>query len=170
MTVLDLGCGTGKLLPYISKIVGNENVHGIDKSDNMLSIARSNYPDIKLTRADAIDVPYEDNSFDLVIICCVLMHRPDCYKDIIKEAIRVCRGTILINDLISKDKEPTQGRLVSNSEKYGSDSAYWAAYNWDEFVSTLSGCKKIDTIRLGLRREKSGLGEGYYTIIKAAVT
>ncbi|MDE5841294.1 MAG: class I SAM-dependent methyltransferase [Muribaculaceae bacterium] len=44
MDVLDLGTGTGVLLPYLNEIVGPEgHVTAIDQSEGMLSIARKKY-------------------------------------------------------------------------------------------------------------------------------
>ncbi len=44
MDVLDLGTGTGVLVPYLSEMVGTEgHVAAIDLSEGMLSIARKKY-------------------------------------------------------------------------------------------------------------------------------
>ena len=56
MSVLDLGTGTGVLVPYLSKMVGpNGHVTAIDLSEGMLSIARRKYghiPNVEFLKLD----------------------------------------------------------------------------------------------------------------------
>ena len=51
MSVVDLGCGNGQLTKQLSDM-GME-VIGIDESEEMISLARMSYPEIKFVRADA---------------------------------------------------------------------------------------------------------------------
>lgn len=51
-TVLDLGCGSGALTKEISRR-GHE-VEGIDASDELLQMARTRYPELRFTQADAV--------------------------------------------------------------------------------------------------------------------
>ena len=56
-TVLDLGCGNGTLTHQLKS--KGFNVIGVDDSEELLCIARSNYPDIDFIKADATDFAIE---------------------------------------------------------------------------------------------------------------
>ena len=51
MSVVDLGCGNGQLTKQLSDM-GME-VIGVDESEEMISLARKSYPEIKFVHADA---------------------------------------------------------------------------------------------------------------------
>jgi len=77
--VLDLGCGTGRILVPLSK--KGYVMYGLDISEEMLDVAQT-----KLSECDIMDLrvgsateplPYEDDFFDGVICChAVLQHFP----------------------------------------------------------------------------------------------
>ncbi len=67
-TLLDVGCGTGRSLDLLLDKVSK--AYGIDFSNLMLNEARKalgQNPKVKLIKADAKSIPYEDNKFDYVI-------------------------------------------------------------------------------------------------------
>jgi len=61
--ILDIGCGTGK---QISLLPNNINVIGVDNSPAMLKIADKQATG-KCIEADAVNLPFQDNKFDLII-------------------------------------------------------------------------------------------------------
>ena len=61
--ILDLGCGTGDLAQKLYNL--GVNIAGIDKSENMVTQARSKYPNIKFMVQDATELDYH-NEFDAV--------------------------------------------------------------------------------------------------------
>lgn len=69
---LDLGCGTGRLSNKLLSMA--DQVYGVDQSEEVLKIAIKKYPALKLTCAEVVNLPYEDNFFDLVIINGSLHH------------------------------------------------------------------------------------------------
>ncbi|MEO8647529.1 MAG: class I SAM-dependent methyltransferase, partial [Acidobacteriota bacterium] len=97
MRVLDVACGSGNLA--VAAAAKGADVTGIDIADNLVEAARKRASDagldIKFEQGDAEDLPYEDDSFDLVITMFGAMFapRPDIVAD---ELIRVCKpgGTI----------------------------------------------------------------------------
>ena len=68
--VLDVGSGTGVLLPYLASIVGkNGRITAVDFSSNMLSIARQKYSElgnITFTYGDILELNLPQNSFDAI--------------------------------------------------------------------------------------------------------
>lgn len=68
--VLEVGCGTGLLMKEIHKTASE--VKGIDISEQMLAKAKERGLDVRQGIAE--DLPFEDNSFDLVYSFKVLAH------------------------------------------------------------------------------------------------
>ena len=64
--VLDVGCAKGFLVKDLSDELKNENIFGLDISDYAL---KNCHPDVigKLHKGTAENLPFPDNSFDLVI-------------------------------------------------------------------------------------------------------
>ncbi len=63
--VLDVGCGKAFLLYELTQAVPGIDVTGVDISDYALASAKSEMRPF-LKRADAVDLPFRDDSFDLV--------------------------------------------------------------------------------------------------------
>ncbi|EFL50874.1 Methyltransferase type 11 [Solidesulfovibrio fructosivorans JJ]] len=89
--VLDVGCGKAFLLYELTQAVPGLDVAGIDISQYALDTAKEEIRDC-LQVADANSLPFEDNSFDLVISLNTLhnLFCPDLYKAL-KEMERVSR-------------------------------------------------------------------------------
>ena len=64
--ILDLCCGTGDLSNMLKQIQPDCCVTGMDFSEQMLKIARNKNSNIKFIQGDATDIPFYDNSFDIV--------------------------------------------------------------------------------------------------------
>jgi len=63
--ILDVGCGTAHLTNWI-KEQGFE-ITGVEPSSEMMKLARENFPDIEIVNSIASALPFEDNSFDLIV-------------------------------------------------------------------------------------------------------
>lgn len=70
--VLDVACGPG----YVSAAAKQLGAvpTGIDFSEKMVAIAKRMFPDIRLTQGDAHELPFEDGSFDRVLMNFGLLH------------------------------------------------------------------------------------------------
>ena len=79
--VLDVGVGPGFLCADMAAMVGKSGrVAGIDQSEDMLKIAGercASFPWTDLRLSDATDLPFEDESFDLVTSTQVYEYVPD---------------------------------------------------------------------------------------------
>ena len=95
MKVLELGCGTGSLWLGHDDLVGKFGKLVLtDISEGMLETARKNLGERNNTEyqvADIQDLPFEDNSFDMVIANSMLYHVPDLNKGI-NEVRRVLKS------------------------------------------------------------------------------
>lgn len=92
-TVLDIGCGTGKLVKALRRF-GIE-AYGVEISEDAVKLAQ---PHIRqyLKKGDITKLPYEDNQFDLVVTFDVLEHMEKSkIRKAIDESIRVSKKHIL---------------------------------------------------------------------------
>ena len=85
--VLDVGCGNGKLIIEISR-KADIKAYGVDISPNMINVCEQRYGNIDFRTTSGEDLPFEDGSFDMLTICCVLHHLNNPYK-FFAEAYRV---------------------------------------------------------------------------------
>jgi ubiquinone/menaquinone biosynthesis C-methylase UbiE/DNA-binding HxlR family transcriptional regulator len=100
--LLDIGTGTGRMLQLLAGRV--REAVGVDQSHDMLAVARTNlseapYRNCNVRQADMYQLPFDDRSFDLVILHMVL-HFADEPGDTIREAARVLKpgGTFVVVD------------------------------------------------------------------------
>jgi ubiquinone/menaquinone biosynthesis C-methylase UbiE len=93
-TALELGCGTGFFLLNLKQAGILEEGHVTDISPGMVEVAQRNARglgfEVKGRVADAETLPYDDDTFDLVVGHAVLHHIPDV-ELALREVIRVLR-------------------------------------------------------------------------------
>jgi SAM-dependent methyltransferase len=98
LPVLDAGCGTGRMLDYLSDR-GIASLVGCDLSPEMLAYARAAHPTVPLEVADLRDLPYADASFRAILCWYAIIHSTKSeVAAIFREARRVLApgGTILV--------------------------------------------------------------------------
>lgn len=110
---LDVGCGTGVLASRLAD--AGYDIAGVDPSDGMLDVLRASRPDIEATRASGTDLPFADDSFDLVLCVAVMHHVADAeaVRGTLGEMVRVARpgGQILVWD--HNPRNPYWKRLMA---------------------------------------------------------
>src|SRR5439155_350113 len=93
-TALELGCGTGFFLLNLKLAGVIEAGHVTDLSPGMVEVARRNATglgfEVDGRVADAESIPYDDNTFDLVVGHAVLHHIPDV-ELAMREILRVLK-------------------------------------------------------------------------------
>lgn len=93
---LDLCCGTGDWTIALAEAVGeNGQVIGLDFSENMLKVGQEKIQHLQLNQANlvlgnAMELPYDDASFDFVTIGFGLRNVPD-YMQVLAEMHRVVK-------------------------------------------------------------------------------
>jgi len=75
-TVLDIGCGTGVLFPFLEKMTdGRVKIFAMDFAECMIyEAAQKKYPSIKVLCGCARYLPFQDNSIDRIIAFHVFPH------------------------------------------------------------------------------------------------
>ena len=96
--VLDVGCGTGTVLKFISSKTEIKG-YGLDISPQMLEVARKKNPDFEFAEGNCETLPYGDNCMDVIIACMAYHHFSD-QERFRKEALRVLKpnGKLYICD------------------------------------------------------------------------
>ncbi|MDP3093265.1 MAG: class I SAM-dependent methyltransferase [bacterium] len=110
MKVLDLGCGNGAFTTFVARIVGEDGiVYALDIQPDMLrqledklnKLENKDIKNIKLIESDAYELPFENDSLDLVYMVTVLQEIPDRQKAL-KEVKRVLKsdGILAVSELL----------------------------------------------------------------------
>ncbi len=111
--VLDIGCGEGRHAVAAARDAGE--VVGVDLDPDRLVTAREDYDTYAdgtpgtFLRGDALDLPFVDDGFDVVVCSEVLEHLPD-HEAAIAELRRVCRPG---------------GALAVSVPRYGPERVCW---------------------------------------------
>lgn len=96
-SIVDVGCGSGRLVSAISKVPGIR-YHGIDVAEEFLAHARSlSPPHFRFTLVDGLTIPEPDGSADMVLFYSVATHLY-LYETYVylQEAVRVVKAGGLI--------------------------------------------------------------------------
>ncbi|MBK8293989.1 MAG: class I SAM-dependent methyltransferase [Solirubrobacterales bacterium] len=93
--VLDAGCGEGESLERLARYLPDQ-VSGVDLNPESVEFTRKRIPEGDFQVADILDLPFPDDSFDLVFCLEVLEHIPEPWAAV-AELARVCRGDIVIS-------------------------------------------------------------------------
>jgi demethylmenaquinone methyltransferase / 2-methoxy-6-polyprenyl-1,4-benzoquinol methylase len=93
---LDVACGSGKLTGELARIAGpTGRVVGLDFSARMLDVARRSHPSLEFIEGDALDLPFDDRSFDASTIAFGLRNLADPVQGL-REMIRVARRAVVL--------------------------------------------------------------------------
>lgn len=123
--LLEVGCGTGVLAREVVKLVGaSGSVTGLDLSESMLSVAREISPAVAFHQGNAMDLPFEDDSFDVVVASFVLMFVENQAQSV-REMWRVLKpgGRLIISVWESLQENPAYADLVRIAARRIGDGA-----------------------------------------------
>ena len=126
--VLDIGCGNGKNMTYRTDI----QMYGLEKSQALCNICAAK--GLKVVQGDALKLPFEDNSFDAIIMIAVIHHiHPEQHKQVLQEIKRVLKpsGKCLITNWSVEQPEDARRQFQTGLNwviwkgKEGTPLPYW---------------------------------------------
>ncbi|MEV7230986.1 MULTISPECIES: class I SAM-dependent methyltransferase [Polymorphospora] len=124
--VADVGCGTGRLLPYLAS--RGLSPRGVDLSPNMVEVARRQHPGFAYEVADLRELPFEDASLAGVVCWFSLIYlAPDARERAFTELGRVVKpGGYLVTAFKHGDGTLHRNAPGSRVESFGIDfDRYW---------------------------------------------
>lgn len=114
---LDLGSGDGRLIGHIKKKRGlkDTDITLVDVSEEMLKIAKDKFKDVKTVKADANTLPFEDDTFDIVVSTFLLVHIRDI-DTLFDEVYRVLKpgGVFIVTNI--NQRHPPKLKLSQTSK------------------------------------------------------
>jgi arsenite methyltransferase len=103
--VLDVGCGTGVTLAYLTDVHGFLAA-GIDASSLLLQLGRAGNPSLQLVRACGEHLPFPDECADGLLAECSLsvMSDPDRALDEFRRVLRT-GGKLIVSDVYARNSD-----------------------------------------------------------------
>ena len=154
--VLDVGCNTGVILAVMREIYGTVGV-GVDFSRAAVGIATACSPEGNLFfSADALRLPFQDETFDMAVSYSVLEHVSDQAR-MVSEMARVLRpgGRLLIHTTCRRDRWTWHWwqRIMSRG-RYGLGLDDQAGHDREKFLEPAelahllmkSGLSRVETL------------------------
>ena len=116
---LDVACGTGFLTRHL-----RGEVVGLDQSERMLAVAREQAPSARFVKGDALDLPFEDDSFDRVFASYFYCHLEEAERlRFLAEARRLAPELVVVGSRIQPGTEATR-----REERVLKDGSRWTVY------------------------------------------
>jgi ubiquinone/menaquinone biosynthesis C-methylase UbiE len=136
--VLEIGCSDGRRLEMIREVF-QADCYGIDPSSEAIKDGKSRYPNISLQTGSADELPFEADSFDMIIFgfCLYLCDRTELFK-IAYEADRCLKDK---GSLIIKDFYPSfayKNKYSHHDGIYSYKMDYARMFTWNPAYSEIS--------------------------------
>ena len=115
-SLLEVGCSSG----FYSEIIDHSGLpitySGCDYSESFISLAKEKYPSIDFSVDEATDLHYPDNSFDIVLSGCCLLHIPQYAKATVRKQCELLAVVIFSSD--TRSLGSTSAKLSKTSLWY----------------------------------------------------
>jgi SAM-dependent methyltransferase len=116
---LDVACGTG----FVTRFLGDDVV-GLDQSDEMLAVAAEQAPNATYIQGDALELPFEDGSFQRVFTSHFYGHLEEGDRERFLAEARRLAPELVVFDAALHDGEPR----FEWQERVLTDGSRWSVY------------------------------------------
>jgi SAM-dependent methyltransferase len=159
-SLLEVGCSSGFYSEVIEIAKMPITYSGCDYSDAFIKMAKDRYPLIDFAVQDATDLHYPDDSFDIVVSGCCLLHIPEYAKGI-EETARVARRYAIFHRTPVVWGQPEQWY---RKQAYGVETVE-IHFNEPEFLALLhkNGLELIATYTMSKEGADTHHGQGQAT-------
>ena len=131
---LDVACGTGFLTRHLPGAVT-----GLDQSASMLDVARARMPAAKLVQAEALPLPFPDDSFERVFTAHFYGHLEEPERTSFLAEMRLVAPELLVVDAAvrpDRDRVGMQERILNDGTRW---QVYKRYFEPDELAAELGG-------------------------------
>jgi ubiquinone/menaquinone biosynthesis C-methylase UbiE len=122
--ILDVGCGSGHYLRSLRSVLKiNFFYTGVDATSNYIDLGKRAFANdnrVDFCLGDIYNLPFDENSFDIVMCNNVLLHLPSIQKPL-NELVRVSKKTVLIRTLIGDRSFRIQDVAQDNEIEFNDD-------------------------------------------------
>lgn len=171
--VLDLGCGYGRDTLKAANLVGNTGLAvGLDLTPKMVEAAneiavRENIKNVRFVVGNIEQLPFNENSFDIVVSNCVINHARNKTR-VFHEINRVLKikGIFVISDVMCK--YPLPDNIKNDSQQWA--GCFGGAVTPEEYLKCI---EKAKFISISVVNSREYIKNGYEFIsltIKAGKT
>jgi ubiquinone/menaquinone biosynthesis C-methylase UbiE len=116
---LDVACGTGFLTQHLPG-----EITGLDQSESMLELARERVPGDEFISGDALELPFEDGSFERLFTSHFYGHlEGDDRTRFLAEARRVAGELVVVDSALREEVD-----AVERQERILNDGSRWEVY------------------------------------------
>jgi SAM-dependent methyltransferase len=143
LDVLDVGCGLGGTLRYMSK-QNPRRLAGCDQAPEMVRLSKQNVPEAEVVQVDGTHLPFSDGEFYVITTFTVLHHNPDEKRlAMITDICRVSRDHVIFFEDTSKRMPIVQAQGV------GAYNNFWGRpIGWYSGVCNSLGYDLVETQNL----------------------
>jgi pseudaminic acid biosynthesis-associated methylase len=155
--VLEVGCNRGHNLVALSELLGPEaEIVGLEPNRHALDQARASSPRVTALRGDAFDIPFKDDTFDLVLTAGVLIHIPLAdLPTALSEICRVSQHYVLCVEYYAEEETPIIYR--------GHTDLLWKR---DFFRHFCACCPGLSLVRSGFWGPESGFDRTHWWLLE----
>lgn len=150
-SLLDLGCGPGALWRYFENYRPRFSWVGADVTQRMLKVAHDLSPAVPVSVTDAGNLPFINQSFDVVVLRHVLEHMPQWLMErALAEVMRVARRTVVVDFYVAPNMEAKSETITVGGNFL---ETCWSVKDLEPPIAN-AGWIREGQLRLGKKREE----------------
>jgi SAM-dependent methyltransferase len=135
---LDLACGTAFLTLHL-----RGDVTGLDQSAGMLEVARERCPDVEFVQGDALDPPFEPETFERVLSGHFYGHLDDAQRERFVTVARSLAPELVVVDSARRPDKPRESweeRVLNDGSRH---AVYKRRFTAGELARELGGGETV---------------------------